>query len=290
MNPNATISEILNYKGAGVWSISPEATVFEAVRMMADKNVGALLVTENGKLVGIVTKYDITNRLNQAAPEWRRRPIDKIPIQVVMTEKPITIFPDATMPQAAELLIENDISGLPVERDGEIVGMITTRDMVKYFSEQDIKATVGDLMSKNILNVHRHHTIGHVLEEMNVQGVSRALVYEDNTTPVGIVTRSGLTFSEMMGPKDEMETKNIKMTRKESAAGRKQYRYVKQMPFVAEDIMTSPIFSLSPEIKAVEASKTLEEKHIIGMPVMENNEVVGYFSADEIITEIGRWK
>jgi predicted transcriptional regulator len=207
-----------------------------------------------------------------------------------MTEKPITIFPDATMPQAAELLIENDISGLPVERDGEIVGMITTRDMVKYFSEQDIKATVGDLMSKNILNVHRHHTIGHVLEEMNVQGVSRALVYEDNTTPVGIVTRSGLTFSEMMGPKDEMETKNIKMTRKESAAGRKQYRYVKQMPFVAEDIMTSPIFSLSPEIKAVEASKTLEEKHIIGMPVMENNEVVGYFSADEIITEIGRWK
>jgi CBS domain-containing protein len=245
---------------------------------------------DNGKLVGIVTKYDITNRLNQAAPEWRRRPIDKVPIQVVMTEKPITIFPDATMPQAAELLIENDISGLPVERDGEIVGMITTRDMVKYFSEQDIKATVGDLMSKNILNVHRHHTIGHVLEEMNVQGVSRALVYEDNTTPVGIVTRSGLTFSEMMGPKDEMETKSIKMTRKESAAGRKQYRYVKQMPFVAEDIMTSPIFSLSPEINAVEAGKTLEEKHIIGMPVMENNEVVGYFSADEIITEIGRWK
>jgi CBS domain-containing protein len=107
---------------------------------------------------------------------------------------------------------------------------------------------------------------------------------------VGIVTRSGLTFSEMMGPKDEMETKNIKMIRKESAAGRKQYRYVKQMPFVAEDVMTSPIFSLSPEIKAVEASKTLEEKHIIGMPVLENNEVVGYFSADEIIIEIGRWK
>jgi CBS domain-containing protein len=261
-----------------------------ARNMMFKYSIGRLPVLDNGKLVGIVTKYDITNRLNQAAPEWRRRPIDKIPIQVVMTEKPITIFPDATMPQAAELLIENDISGLPVERDGEIVGMITTRDMVKYFSEQDIKATVGDLMSKNILNVHRHHTIGHVLEEMNVQGVSRALVYEDNETPVGIVTRSGLTFSEMMGPKDGMETKNIKMTRKESAAGRKQYRYVKQMPFVAEDIMTSPIFSLSPEIKAVEASKTLEEKHIIGMPVLENNEVVGYFSADEIITEIGRWK
>jgi CBS domain-containing protein len=252
--------------------------------------VGRLPVMDAGLLVGIVTKYDITNRLNQAAPEWRRRPIDKVPIQVVMTEKPITIFPDATMPQAAELLIENGISGLPVERDGEIVGMITSRDIMKYFSEQDLKATVGDMMSKNVLSVHRHHTIGHVLEEMNVQGQSRALVYEDNTTPVGIVTRSGLTFSEMMGPKDEMETKNIKMTRKESTAGRKQYRYVKQMPFVAEDIMTSPIFTIGSEIKAVQASQTLVEKNIIGMPVMDNNEVVGYFSADEIITEVGRWK
>ena len=284
------IKKVKDYMSSPINVIERNEPIQMARNLMFKYSIGRLPVLDNGKLVGIVTKYDITNRLNQAAPEWRRRPIDKIPIQVVMTEKPITIFPDATMPQAAELLIENDISGLPVERDGEIVGMITTRDMVKYFSEQDIKATVGDLMSKNILNVHRHHTIGHVLEEMNVQGVSRALVYEDNTTPVGIVTRSGLTFSEMMGPKDEMETKNIKMTRKESAAGRKQYRYVKQMPFVAEDIMTSPIFSLSREIKAVEASKTLEEKHIIGMPVMENNEVVGYFSADEIITEIGRWK
>jgi CBS domain-containing protein len=282
--------KVKDYMSSPINVIERNEPIQMARNLMFKYSIGRLPVLDNGKLVGIVTKYDITNRLNQAAPEWRRRPIDKIPIQVVMTEKPITIFPDATMPQAAELLIENDISGLPVERDGEIVGMITTRDMVKYFSEQDIKATVGDLMSKNILNVHRHHTIGHVLEEMNVQGVSRALVYEDNTTPVGIVTRSGLTFSEMMGPKDDMETKSIKMTRKESAAGRKQYRYVKQMPFVAEDIMTSPIFSLSPEIKAVEASKTLEEKHIIGMPVMENNEVVGYFSADEIITEIGRWK
>lgn len=284
------IKKVKDYMSSPINVIERNEPIQMARNLMFKYSIGRLPVLDNGKLVGIVTKYDITNRLNQAAPEWRRRPIDKIPIQVVMTEKPITIFPDATMPQAAELLIENDISGLPVERDGEIVGMITTRDMVKYFSEQDIKATVGDLMSKNILNVHRHHTIGHVLEEMNVQGVSRALVYEDNTTPVGIVTRSGLTFSEMMGPKDEMETKNIKMTRKESAAGRKQYRYVKQMPFVAEDIMTSPIFSLSREIKAVEASKTLEEKHIIGMPVMENNEVVGYFSADEIVTEIGRWK
>jgi predicted transcriptional regulator len=80
------------------------------------------------------------------------------------------------------------------------------------------------------------------------------------------------------------------MTRKESTAGRKQNRYVKQVPFVAEDIMTSPIVTIGSEMKVVQASQMLVEKNIIGMPVMDQNEVVGYFSADEIITEIARWK
>lgn len=284
------IKKVKDYMSAPIYVIERNEPIQRARNLMFKYGIGRLPVMDAGKLVGIVTKYDITNRLNQAAPEWRRRPIDKVPIQVVMTEKPITIFPDATMPQAAELLMENSVSGLPVERDGDLVGMVTSRDMVKYFSEQDIKATVGDMMSKNVLSVHRHHTIGHVLEEMNVQGQSRALVYEDNNMPVGIVTRSGLTFSEMMGPKDEMETKNIKMTRKESLAGRKQYRYVKQMPFVAEDIMTSPILTIGSGEMAVKASRTLVEKNIIGMPVVDGGDVVGYFSADEIIAEVGRWK
>lgn len=252
--------KVKDYMSTVVYVIERNEPIQRARNLMFKYGIGRLPVLDNGKLLGIVTKYDITNRLNQAAPEWRRRPIDKVPIHVVMTEKPITIFPDATMAQAAELMAENDISGLPVEKDGGIVGMITSRDMVRYFADQDVKATVGDMMSRNVLNVHRHHTIGHVLDEMNVQGASRALVYEDNNAPVGIITRSGLTFSEMMGPKDEMETKNIKMTRKESNAGRKQYRYVKEMPLVAEDIMTSPVIAIKSEMKAVDAAKTLAEK------------------------------
>ncbi len=284
------IKKVKDYMTAPIYIIERNEPIQRARNLMFKYGIGRLPVLDSGKLVGIVTKYDITNRINQAAPEWRRRPIDKVPIQVVMTEKPITIFPDATMPQAAELMIENEISGLPVEKDGELLGMITTRDMIKYFSEQDITATVGDLMTRSVLRVHRHHTVSHVLEEMNVQGQSRALVYEDNTKPIGIVTRSGLTFSDIMGPKDEMETKNIKMTRKESTAGRKQYRYIKQMPFVAEDIMTSPLFAIPATEKAVSAARQLVEKSIIGMPVMEKDDVMGYFSADEIIAEIGRWK
>jgi CBS domain-containing protein len=283
------IKKIKDYMRSPVYVIEKTEPIQRARNLMFKYDVGRLPVMDNGKLIGIVTKYDITNRLCQAAPEWRRRPIDMIPIHLVMTENPVTIYPDATMPQAAVLMIENEVSGLPVEKDGEIIGMISSRDMLKFFSEQEIKARVGDLMSTDTISVHRHHTIAHVLEQMNLQGVGRVLVYEDNKTPVGIITRSGLTFSNMMGPKDEMETKDIKMTRKDSTAGRKQYRYVKEMPLVAEDIMNSPIESTNAEMKAVDAAKLLHDKHICGMPVLENGVIVGFFSTDEVVIEIGRW-
>ena len=281
--------KVKDYMSSPVYVIQRNENIQRARNLMFKYGIGRLPVLDGPHLVGIVTKYDITNRLMQATPEWRRRPIDKVPINVVMTENPITIFPDATMSQAAQIMVENGFSGLPVEREQEIIGMITSRDFVRFFSEQDVKARVGDLMSKDIINVHRHHTISHVLEEMNFQAIGRALVYEDNNMPVGIITRSGLTFSEMMGPKDEMELKNIKMTRKESAGGRKQYRYIRQLPLVAEDIMTSPIKTINAEMSAVEASKMLVESQIMGVPVLENDNLVGYFSANEIVNEIARW-
>ncbi len=281
---------VKDYMSTPVYIIERNENIQRARNLMFKYGIGRLPVMDNGKLVGIVTKYDITNRLAQAAPEWRRRPIDKIPIQVVMTENPVTIYQDASMSQAAELMMENGVSGLPVEKDGGIIGVITSRDMIRYFVAQDVKARVGDLMCKDLITVHRHHTITHVLDQMNVHGINRALVYEDNMTPVGIITRSGLTFSEMMGPKDDLELKTIKMTRKDSAAGRKQYRYVRQVPLVAEDIMTSPIITVSPDMKAADAARMLDEKHVMGVPVLEANDIAGYFSADEIVAEVARWK
>ena len=63
MIQNAAISEILSFKGNAVWSINPDATVFEAVQLMSDKNIGALLVIENEKLVGIISERDYTRNI-----------------------------------------------------------------------------------------------------------------------------------------------------------------------------------------------------------------------------------
>jgi CBS domain-containing protein len=281
--------KVKDYMTAPVYVVERNEPIQRARNLMLKHDISRLPVMDKGKLVGIVTKYDISNRLGQAAPEWRRRPIDRVPIQLVMTENPITIYQDATMIQAAEILMENDFEGLPVEKSGEIVGIITARDMLRYFSGQPLEAKVGDLMAEGMVSVHRHHTIAHVVEQMNIHGVSRVVVYEDNMTPVGVITRSNLVFAGIFDDASQAKMKNIKMTRKDSAAGRKQYRYVKEMPLVAEDIMASPIIGARIEDKAVDSAKVLMENSICGLPVIEKDSAVGFFSTKEIVAEIGRW-
>jgi CBS domain-containing protein len=284
------MSKVKDYMQSPVYVIDKEEPVQRARNLMLKHYISRLLVMDGEKLAGIVTKHDISHRLSQAAPEWRRRPISKIPVKLVMTDRPITIYPGATVEQAAEIMDENGIDGLPVERDeGEIVGIITSRDLISYFVEKNPDSKVGDLMAQGVVSVHRHHTIDHVLDEMVENGVDRVVVIEDNATPVGVITHTNLAISGISDSKDELKSKNIKMTRKDSTAGRKGYRYVKEVPLVAEDIMSYPIMFTNPDVLAVEAAKILLDKEICGLPVVDEEKVVGFFSTRDITTEVARW-
>lgn len=284
------MNKVKDYMQSPVYVIDKEEPVQRARNLMLKHYISRLLVMDGEKLAGIVTKHDISHRLSQAAPEWRRRPISKIPVKLVMTDRPITIYPGATVEQAAEIMDENGIDGLPVERDeGEIVGIITSRDLISYFVEKNPDSKVGDLMAQGVVSVHRHHTIDHVLDEMVENGVDRVVVCEDNSTPVGVITHTNLAISGISDSKDEMKSKNIKMTRKDSTAGRKGYRYVKEVPLVAEDIMSYPIMFTNPDVLAVEAAKILLDKEICGLPVVDEEKLVGFFSTRDITTEVARW-
>src|SRR5438552_5024529 len=78
MIPTGNISEILNTKGTTVWSISPDAMVYDAIQMMSDKNIGALLVIEKGKLVGIITERDYTRKIALKGRSSRDTPVKEI--------------------------------------------------------------------------------------------------------------------------------------------------------------------------------------------------------------------
>lgn len=238
--------KIKDIMSAPVFVVSPDENVARARNLMLRHKIGRLVIVENNKPIGMVTKKDIVKRLNQAEPQWRRRPIDDIPVRKVMTESLITIFPDATPRQLAELMTENNIGGLPVVNNkDEVIGIATKWDLIRYFSKLDLDMKVKDLQIDPALTVHRHHTISHIIHELQANSADRAIVLEDNDMPVGIITNSNLTFTEMRDKTGGLPQKEIKMTRKESAAGRKQNRYISEVPLVAEDIMSSPIINVN---------------------------------------------
>ena len=127
MNPNGTISEILNHKGATVWSISPDATVFEAIVMMTDKNIGALLVTEQGKLVGIVSERDYTRKV-----VIKGKASKTTAVREILSSHVISVSPSHTVEECMRLMTDHHFRHLPVLDGEKVVGIISIGDLVNW--------------------------------------------------------------------------------------------------------------------------------------------------------------
>ena len=127
MNPNGTISEILSHKGTTAWSISPDATVFEAVLMMTDKNIGALLVTENNKLVGIISERDYTRKVVVKGKASKSTAVKEI-----LSSHVIHVSPSHTIEECMRLMTDHHFRHLPVLDGDMIVGIVSIGDLVNW--------------------------------------------------------------------------------------------------------------------------------------------------------------
>ncbi len=270
-----------------VYVINADEPVSHARKLMLRHKISTLLVLNEGKMVGIVTKSDIANRLAQAEPLWRRRPIDQVPIKLLMTESVITIYPEASISQAAALMLENRVHNIPVVKN-DIVGIVTRTDLVRYVAEneEEIKTKIPKLMTEDIVSVHRHHTINHVIDEMNRNEIERVIVKDDAGKLVGIISRKDLALNLLTDFQGELSTKNIKMTRKSSPGGQKTYRYVKEVPLTAEDIMVSPIVSIDVNETVSNAAKKMIEEGLTALPVSDGEDIVGILSRTDIMKAV----
>ncbi len=122
----ATARHLLEVKGPDVWSIGPNATVYDALRMMADKGVGALLVMEDEKLVGIISERDYARKVILVGKTSK----DTL-VREIMSSKLFTIHPDQTVEEAMELMTNHHVRHLPVVVDDKVFGVISIGDVVK---------------------------------------------------------------------------------------------------------------------------------------------------------------
>jgi CBS domain-containing protein len=135
MNDPIRIREILQHKGNTVWTIAPEATVFEAIQMMADKNVGALLVTKSERLLGIMSERDYTRKVI-----LKGRASKETPVRDIITSRVLTVTPDHTVQDCMKLMTDHRIRHLPVVQGTKILGIISIGDLVNSIISQQTSA------------------------------------------------------------------------------------------------------------------------------------------------------
>ena len=127
MNPNGSIGEILSHKGNQVWSISPDAMVYDAIQMMSDKNIGALLVTQGDKLVGILTERDYTRKIALKGKSSKQTPVREI-----LSGEVIHVSPHHTVEECMRLMTDHRVRHLPVLEGDKLAGIVSIGDLVNW--------------------------------------------------------------------------------------------------------------------------------------------------------------
>jgi CBS domain-containing protein len=134
-----TIKELLKKKSGDIWSISPQASVYQALELMAQKEVGALLVIENDKLVGIFSERDYARKIILKGKASKETAVSEL-----MTTSVYYATPDNTLEEAMALMTSKHIRHLPIMNHGKLSGIVTLGDVVtRIISEQ--KLTINEL-------------------------------------------------------------------------------------------------------------------------------------------------
>lgn len=135
------ILEAKGTHGGEIFSVEPGTIVYAAIEVMAQKNIGGLLITENGKLVGIFTERDYARKLILKGKSSKDTTIGEL-----MTKNPFTVTSDSSIEECMELMSNRRIRHLPVCDNGVLVGVISIGDVVRFIIEEQ-KSIIAHLES-----------------------------------------------------------------------------------------------------------------------------------------------
>jgi len=128
-----TIRDILKKKGHEVWSITPESTVYRAIEVMADKHVGALVVIDGDKVVGIISERDYARKVILS-----RRSSKETRVEEIMVSPVIFVEPNHAVDECMRIMTNNHIRHLPVIQQEKVIGIVSIGDLVNWIiSAQD---------------------------------------------------------------------------------------------------------------------------------------------------------
>ncbi len=127
-----SVSDILNFKGHEIWAVKPDDTIFDSLQLMAEKEIGALLVMDGDKLVGIVTERDYARKVILEGKSSKSSSVTEI-----MTKQVLCVAPERTIEECMALMTDKRARHLPVLDHKRVIGLVSIGDLVKaMISEQ----------------------------------------------------------------------------------------------------------------------------------------------------------
>jgi len=247
--------------------IDANDSVRNALRLMKKHKVHRLLVKRKGKIVGIVTERDILRRLGK---EKERKLSDAhIHVSSCYSKNLITINSNEDIKKAAKLMLEKGISSLAVEENGEIVGIITKTDLIKALKDNNEK--VEKWMKRKVITIDLNSRILEARKIMLAKKIKR-LVVTKGGYPYGIITEGDI--AKVLG-----EFRKV--------AEGKQWDEKMRRIYIS-DIVSKNLFFVRPNDKISKVVKIMFEKGISGLPVIENNKLVGIITKTDLIKIIAK--
>jgi len=266
-----------NWMSSPVITATKDMHLSDARKLISERKIRALPVVENGQLIGIVTRRGLL-RMDLSLLQEDAQYLDLDPaemkVQDVLTLNPITIRPEALIPKAARIMLENKITALPVIENGKMVGILTNSDLLRFIiAEYPVvknKKPVSHYMTDEIVSIRPDDSL---LEAHRLMGTKRirSLVVMEGDKMVGLVTRTDLMSSD---PSRMASRNNQKIS-------------LQILTESVEKVMSKSLITISPDASIVEAATLLLEHKIHCLPVVDaEQEPVGIITESDLFLMI----
>lgn len=255
-----------------VITVTPETSLTEARKIIDENHIRALPVVKEGSLVGIVTRRGLL-RLDLSILEnesWNVSvDLAEETVGDVMTRKPLTVAPDALLPKAARIMLENKITALPVVENGKMIGILTNSDILRFILAEypglKKEIRVKNYMTDEVVSIDSDTSL---LECHRLMGTKRirSLPVVDDGKLIGIVTRTDLMSSDP----SRLASKN------------NQEISLQILTQPVNRLMTTNVISIHPETELTSAAELMLHHKIHSLVVMEDNKLVGIITESDL--------
>jgi len=243
--------DVMNTK---VVTISPEETVAVACRIMAEKNISCIVVTDNKNVIGIFTERDLLKKVVA-----KKRDFAAVRIAEVMSSPVVWIPSKMSVFEASKIMGKKNIKRLPVIENEQLVGIITQTDMIRALTSSGLWRSVEDVMNRNVAVFPKNKMVVEAAKVMASHNISCVVVIEKNEV-VGILSERDFIKKIAALQKDPSCTK-------------------------IEEVMTSPVKSVPPDCSVFHANWIMQQMNIRKLVVMKDKKLCGIITQTDLFYE-----